>query len=80
MGPWLSPRKGSLADLARALPYVVMDEMPPRRVLNDALSRGLLDAGMSGECIWKAFEIENEEFQGSGGGAPATRHPRGAGR
>jgi hypothetical protein len=80
MGPWLSPRKGSLADLARALPYVVMDEMPPRRVLSDALSRGLLDAGMSGECIWKPFEIENEEFQDLAEELLATRHPRGAGR
>ena len=62
IGPWKSPRRGSLADLVLALPYVVTYEIPPRRVLNDVLVRGRLDAGMSGGCIWKPLELDDAEF------------------
>jgi hypothetical protein len=63
IGPGVSPpRTGSTADLVMSLPYVVMREIPPRRVLNDVLARGFLDAGMSGGCIWEPFQIEEPEF------------------
>jgi hypothetical protein len=63
IGPWMTPRSGSLADLVLALPYVVLHEIPPRRVLNDILVRGVLDAGMSGGCIWKPLELDQLEFE-----------------
>lgn len=63
IGPGQFPRRGSLADLALALPYVVIDEIPPRRVLNDVLRRGGLDAGMSGGCLWEPFEIDDAEYE-----------------
>lgn len=62
IGPWKSPRRRSLADLVLALTYVVTYEIPPRRVLNDVLVRGRLDAGMSGGCIWKPLELSEAEF------------------
>src|SRR4051794_8529688 len=63
IGPGEFPRRGSLADLVVSLPYVVMREIPPRRVLNDVLRRGVCDAGMSGGCIWEPFEIGDREYQ-----------------
>jgi len=63
IGPGEFPRRGSLADLVLALPYVVMDEIPPRRVLNDVLGQGVLDAGMSGGCLWEPFEIGPAEYE-----------------
>jgi hypothetical protein len=62
IGPALLPHRGSLADLVTVLPYVVMDEIPPRRILNDVLVRGRLDAGMSGGCIWKPLELDDADF------------------
>jgi hypothetical protein len=62
VGPGLFARRGSLADLVLALPYVVMYEIPPRRVLNDVLVRGRLDAGMSGGCIWKPKKLGDADF------------------
>jgi hypothetical protein len=62
IGPWTTPRVGSTADLVWALPYVVMTEIPPQHILNDLLVRGQDDAGMSGGCIWKPFEVDPEQF------------------
>jgi hypothetical protein len=62
VGAGLSARVGSLANLVLALPYVVMYEIPPRRVLNDVLARGCLDAGMSGGCIWKPLQLGEADF------------------
>jgi hypothetical protein len=77
VGPGDVPRRGSLADLVLTLPYVVMNAIPPRRVLNDVLREGMLDAGMSGACIWEPFQIGAaeyeelvEELQRRGGGRP----------
>jgi hypothetical protein len=63
IGPEEMPQRGSLADLVLALPYVVMDAMPPRRVLNDVLREGILQAGMSGGCLWEPFEIGAAEYE-----------------
>jgi hypothetical protein len=63
VGPGVGPsRKGSLVDLVVAIPYLVMSEIPPRRVLNDVLTRGFSDAGMSGGCIWEPLEIDETEY------------------
>lgn len=62
VGPGEVPQRGSLADLVLALPYVAMDAIPPRRVLNDVLRRGRLDAGMSGGCLWEPFAIDEAEY------------------
>lgn len=62
IGPRLFPRKGSLADLVLALPYVVTHEIPPRQVLDDVLRRGRRDAGMSGGCIWKPLELAEADL------------------
>jgi hypothetical protein len=62
IGPWLTPRTGSIADLLRAIPYFVMHEIPPLVLMNDRLVRGGYDAGMSGGCIWKPLELEEGEF------------------
>jgi hypothetical protein len=56
------PREGDLADLLFAIPYLLMDEIPPLAVLNDVLRRGREDAGMSGGCIWEPFEIDATEY------------------
>lgn len=62
IGPSLGPpQRGSLADLVMAIPYLVMREIPPRQVLNDVLTRGFSDAGMSGGCIWRPLEIDEGE-------------------
>jgi hypothetical protein len=40
VGPGLSPpRSASLADVVMGIPYLVPDQIPPRRVLNDVLTR-----------------------------------------
>src|SRR5215208_3648322 len=62
IGPWLTPRTGSIADLLRAIPYFVMHEIPPLVLMNDRLVRGGYDAGTSGGCIWKPLELEEGEF------------------
>lgn len=63
IGPGVGPlRRGSLADLAMAIPYLVLDEIPPRQVLNDMLTRGFDDAGMSGGCIWEPLELDDNEY------------------
>jgi hypothetical protein len=38
------------------------DVIPPRHVLNSTLRTGKCDAGMSGGCIWKPFEIAEDEY------------------
>jgi hypothetical protein len=63
IGPGKFPQRGSLADLVLRLPYVVTDEIPPRRILNDVLRRGNLDAGMSGGCLWEPLEIGDAEYR-----------------
>jgi hypothetical protein len=64
IGPGLvPPRSGSVADLVMAIPYLVHDQIPPRRVLNDVLSRGKDDAGMSCGVIWEPFEIDEGEYR-----------------
>lgn len=63
IGPGLIPPvTGSVTDLIMAIPYLVHDQIPPRRVLNDVLTRGISDAGMSGGTIWEPFQIDEHEY------------------
>lgn len=71
---------GTLKDLLLAMPYVLLHFIPPLRILNDLLARGLpnddypdgmlpdgnvqVDMGMSGGCAWKPFQIALEEYEG----------------
>ncbi|MGL5942388.1 MAG: hypothetical protein ACRC2S_18830 [Waterburya sp.] len=68
----------TLKDLLFTMPYVLYKFIPPFHVLKDLLQRGVpndffpdgllpdgkvqYDAGMSGGCSWKPFEITQEEY------------------
>ena len=53
-----SERRGTVAELLESIPYLLADRLlPPLRVVNDVLRRGVHDAGMSGGCSWRPFEI-----------------------
>ena len=56
----------SLVEFLFAIPYlfprVGKEPIPPLHVLNELLMSGVSDAGMSGGCEWKAFEIDQAEY------------------
>ena len=56
----------SLADFLFALPFFLPRDfeqpVPPLTVLNEIFTSGKLDAGMSGGCEWKSFEISQDEY------------------
>ena len=55
-------RIGSVADLVREIPYLlVWGVLPPRRVLNAVLRSGNCDAGMGGGCCWEPFDVSTRE-------------------
>lgn len=55
---------GTVKDLLFDVPYFfsTKDIIPPRHILNDFLQRGINDAGMSGGCRWKPFELSENEY------------------
>jgi hypothetical protein len=71
--------RGTLKDLLLAMPYVLHRFIPPFHVINYLLQHGVpnelfpdgllpngkvqCDAGMSGGCSWKPFEITREEYE-----------------
>jgi hypothetical protein len=75
-GVWV---RGTLKDLLLAMPYVLYRYIPPFHVLSYLLKYGApneffpdgflpdgkvqYDAGMSGGCSWKPFEITQEEYE-----------------
>ncbi len=74
-GVWTN---GTLKELLFAMPYLMTDLIPPLRVLNGLLRNGVpnhiypdglpdgkvqFDAGMSGGCAWKPFEIADNEYE-----------------
>ena len=62
-GPGEQPTQGSLADLVRDIPYLLVAGMiPPLPVVNEMLRRGECDAGMSGGCRWPPMELSSAEF------------------
>ncbi|MEL6360166.1 MAG: hypothetical protein AAFR21_03715 [Pseudomonadota bacterium] len=63
-GSTSAPRRGDLSDLLRdADSYLFMgNPVPPLRVVNDLLSRGISDLGMGGGAEWDPFGIEEPEY------------------
>src|SRR5262245_4291946 len=58
-----TPVYRSIADLLRDIPYLLSSGIiPPLSVVNQILRSGLEDAGMSGGCRWKPFELSKDEF------------------
>jgi hypothetical protein len=56
-------KRGTLADLLEAIPYVLFARLvPPWHVVNDLLRSGGSDAGMSGACTWEPFEINRSAW------------------
>ncbi len=53
---------GTLLDLLGAIPYLLMNYVPPRAVINSILAAGENDAGMSGGARWSGFEIDAAEY------------------
>jgi len=62
IGPGTERKTGTIADLVRSIPYLMpMGLIPPLAVLNDVLKTGVADAGMSGGCKWKPFQVTQAE-------------------
>lgn len=57
--PW---ERGTLLDLLLALPTTLYF-VPPLAVVNDMLSKGEMNAGMSGGASWKPFSIDQAEYE-----------------
>jgi hypothetical protein len=54
---------GTLSDLLKAIPYLLIPKLiPPLGIVNDLLKKGISDAGMSGGCSWKPFEVTPAEW------------------
>ena len=63
VGSQETPVRGSVADLLRDIPYLLIGGLiPPLPVANEVLGSGLDDAGMSGGCRWEPLELSEREF------------------
>jgi hypothetical protein len=66
MGPDATHAHGTVKDLLMHIPYLFMkgftNVIPPLPILNKLLTSGINDAGMSGGCRWKPFEITESEY------------------
>jgi hypothetical protein len=59
----LERQQGTLVDLLQAMPGLrSADIVPPLDIVNDMLSKGREDAGMSGGCEWEPFAITQSEW------------------
>ena len=62
IGPGVLPVQGPLLQFMLDIPYFFAFRLiPTLEVLNDFLSRGGEDSGMSGGCRWEPFQITKEE-------------------
>ena len=67
---------GSVTQLLRDLPYLLaLRVIPPLDVVNDVLSTGVDDAGMSGGARWTPFAIDQEEWEEIRAGLEADEPP-----
>ena len=56
--------KGNTATLLTYIPYLYASGVfPSENVLNEVLSKGISDAGMSGGARWTPYNIKKEEFE-----------------
>jgi len=59
VGPKRSFTEGSLVDLLFDIPYFFLAKIvPPIEVVNEVLEKGKVEAGMSGGCKWKPFQLD----------------------
>jgi hypothetical protein len=64
LGPEGERHSGTPVDLLRHIPYLLaMQLLPPLVVVNDILSRGEVDAGMSGGARWNAFSLNDQGWR-----------------
>lgn len=76
-GPYKTERLGTWADVVAAMPYVVTftHPFPPRPVVNELLSTGLNDAGMSGGVEYPPTSPSVDEYQEMRSAARWARTP-----
>jgi len=56
--------EGNVADLLFDIPYFFVARIiPPIHVVNDVLQKGVVDAGMSGGCKWKPFQLDAASYE-----------------
>ncbi len=56
-------KKGTVLDLLADIPYFLPSKLvPPLVVVNSVLAQGKDDAGMSGGCKWKPFQLTQAEY------------------
>lgn len=54
----------SLADLVRAMPYLMSGGfIPPRVVMNKVLARGEFELGMGGAGKWRPLELDENDYR-----------------
>jgi len=62
-GPGTIRERGNTADLLMHVPYLFTSGLiPPETILNELLSRGLADAGMSGGAQWEPYTLKPGGF------------------
>ena len=62
VGPGEEDVSGTVVDLIKSIPYLLIKRIPPREVVNSVLRQGEVDAGMSGGARWEPFELSEEEY------------------
>ena len=62
-GPGTIKQRGDTIDLLQSIPYLLTaGVIPPEFVINEILSKGKVDAGMSGGAIWKPYKLKAGSF------------------
>jgi len=62
-GPGTIPESGNTVDLLLNMPYLLTSGLiPPEFVINELLSKGLNDAGMSGGVQWEPYQLRPGDF------------------
>jgi len=63
VGPDSFSAEGDVADLLFDIPYFFLARIvPPKKVVNEVLRKGVVDAGMSGGCKWKPFKLDDASY------------------
>jgi hypothetical protein len=63
VGPGSFSTEGGVADLLFDIPYFFLARIiPPMDVVNEVLQKGVVDAGMSGGCRWKPFQLDAASY------------------
>ncbi len=63
VGPGRLRKSGSVLSLLCSIPYFFLSEViPPICVVNEVLKKGVVEAGMSGGCRWKPFQLSVEQY------------------